>query len=196
MSLNSLRKHNYILASQSPRRKKLLKSIGLKFKVISPNIEEIPLKGEKPHIYTKRVARDKARQVALKSKDSIIIAADTTVVINNKILNKPKDSRDAVRMLKMLSNKTHTVITAVCVINQKNNREICSSEKTKVTFRKLKDDEISEYVKSGACMDKAGSYGIQEDFGAVFVRKVSGCYYNVVGLPLAMTYQILKEITS
>jgi septum formation protein len=194
MSLESLKKYQYILASQSPRRKQLLKLLGLNFKVFHPQIEENH-KGEKPLTYAKKLAEEKAETANRKFKHKIIIAADTIVVIDNHILEKPISENDAKRMLKTLSGRTHIVYTAICVINQLNGKKITDYEKTFVTFRKLNPAEIDEYIKTGSCMDKAGAYGIQDDLGAVFVSKVNGCYYNVVGLPLQKLYLILNSIT-
>jgi septum formation protein len=194
MSLESLKKYQYILASQSPRRKQLLKLLGLNFKVFHPQIEENH-KGEKPLTYAKKLAEEKAEAANRKFKNKIIIAADTIVVIDNRILEKPISENDAKRMLKTLSGRTHIVYTAICVINQLNGKKITDYEKTFVTFRKLNPAEIDEYIKTGSCMDKAGAYGIQDDLGAVFVSKVNGCYYNVVGLPLQKLYLILNSIT-
>jgi len=194
MSLESLRKYQYILASQSPRRKLLLKLLGLNFKVFHPQIEENH-RGEKPLIYAKKLAQEKAEAANQKFKNKIIIAADTIVVIDNHILEKPRSESDARRMLKTLSGRTHVVYTAICAINQLNGKKITDYEKTFVTFRKLTSVEIDEYIKTGSCMDKAGAYGIQDDLGAVFVSKVNGCYYNVVGLPLQKLYLILNSIT-
>lgn len=194
MSLSELKSYNYILASQSPRRKHLLKLLGLKFKSFHPQIEENH-RGEKPVYYAKKLAEDKAEVANKKFQNKIIIAADTIVVINGKILEKPKSPDDAKRMLRTLSGKTHIVYTAICLINQNNKKKLIDVEKTFVTFRKLTSKEIDEYVESGSCLDKAGSYGIQDDLGAVFVEKINGCYYNVVGLPLQKLYLMLQSIT-
>jgi septum formation protein len=194
MSLERLKKFQYVLASKSPRRKQLLNLLGLNFQIFNPEIEENH-RGEKPVSYAKKLAEEKAEVAKSKFKEKIIIAADTIVVIENKILEKPKSKSDAKRMLRTLSGKTHIVYTAICVINQLNGKKIVDYEKTYVTFRKLKADEINEYVEKGSCMDKAGAYGIQDDLGAVFISKVNGCYYNVVGLPLQKLYLILNSIT-
>lgn len=194
MSLERLKKYNYILASKSPRRRHLLNLLGLKFQIFNPGIEENH-RGEKPLSYAKKLAEEKAEAANLKFKNKIIIAADTIVVIDNQILEKPKSKSDAKRMLSILSGKTHIVYTAICVINQLNGKKLIDYEKTYVTFRKLTPSEIKDYVEKGSCMDKAGSYGIQDDLGAVFVSKVNGCYYNVVGLPLQKLYLILNLIT-
>ncbi|MGB9665127.1 MAG: Maf family protein [Ignavibacteria bacterium] len=194
MNLEKLRKFQYILASKSPRRKNLLNLLGLNFQTFNPEIEENH-RGERPVVYAKKLAEEKAEAANFKFKNKIIIAADTIVVIDNQILEKPKSKSDAKRMLRTLSGKTHIVYTAICVINQLNGKKVIDYEKTYVSFRKLASSEINEYVEKGSCMDKAGSYGIQDDLGAVFVSKVNGCYYNVVGLPLQKLYLILNSIT-
>ncbi len=194
MSLQELKKFDYILASQSPRRKYLLKLLGLKFQSYHPLIEENH-RGEQPVRYAKKLAEEKAEVANQKFSGKIIIAADTIVVIDRKILEKPASPADAKKMLKALSGRTHIVYTAICLINQLNGRKIIDVEKTYVTFRNLSSKEIDEYVRSGSCLDKAGAYGIQDDLGAVFVEKINGCYYNVVGLPLQKLYLNLVSIT-
>jgi len=194
MSLESLKKYNYILASKSPRRKFLLSLLGLPFESFNPNINEDHKNGN-PVKLAKKLAEDKAEVANKIFKDKIIISADTIVVLNDKIFGKPKNKKDARLMLETLSEKTHIVYTAICVINQLKNKKLIDIEKTNVTFRNLSRREIDEYVKKGSCMDKAGAYGIQDDLGAVFVSKIKGCYYNVVGLPIQKLYLMLQEIT-
>jgi septum formation protein len=127
-------------------------------------------------------------------KKGIIITADTIVVINGKIIGKPVDKNDAVRMLQNLSGSTHIVYTGFSVYNSVTDKTITDYEKTFVTFRKLKTKEIKEYVETGSPMDKAGAYGIQDDYGAVFIKKINGCYYNVVGLPLTKVFLTMNRI--
>ncbi len=182
------------LASKSPRRRKLLKQIGLKFKSFSLNLNEEILDGEHPVQTVKRLSHLKLIEAANKVRDAIIITADTIVVLDNEIIGKPKNENDAVRILNKLSGRTHKVYTGFAILNQKTNMKIVSYEKTFVTFRKLTKDEISDYIKTGSPMDKAGAYGIQDDFGAVFVEKINGCYYNVVGLPIQQLYCRLLSI--
>lgn len=129
-----------------------------------------------------------------KVNKGIIITADTIVVLEKKILGKPINKKDAYHILKTLSGKTHTVYTGYSIYNFMNNKLISEMEKTKVTFRELTEKEIKEYINSGSPMDKAGAYGIQDDFGAVFIKKINGCYYNVVGLPLSKLYHALLRI--
>jgi len=188
-------KQKVYLASRSPRRRKLLKQLGIKFNSFSVNSIEDFLDGEHPIKCVKRIAIDKMELAKLKVQNSIIITADTIVVLGNKIIGKPENKKDAIKILTLLSGKVHKVYTGFCVVNQKTNKMIIDFEKTEVEFRKLKKDEIVDYVNSGSPMDKAGAYGIQDDFGAVFVKKINGCYYNVVGLPLTKLYKTLRKVT-
>ncbi len=183
------------LASKSPRRKKLLQQINLKnIHIVEINYEEKFYPFEKPIPTVLRLSKEKLNLAKEKIHNGIIITADTIVVINHKIIGKPKNEKEAERILKLLSNKTHIVYTGFCVYNILNKKLINDYEKTFVKFRKLKLDEIKDYIKSGSPLDKAGAYGIQEDYGAVFVEKINGCYYNVVGLPLQKVYQSLLKI--
>ncbi len=183
------------LASKSPRRRKLLKQLNLKFKSFSVDLDEKIHPNEKPFFIVKRLSKEKLEMAKLKIKNGIIITADTIVVLDNHILGKPKDKKDAFRILKILSGRTHIVYTGYSVYNSINKKIISEFEKTEVTFRDLTDSEILEYIAGGSPMDKAGAYGIQDDFGAVFIKKINGCYYNVVGLPLAKLYHALLRIT-
>ncbi len=182
------------LASKSPRRRKLLKQIGLKFKSFSVNLHEEMLDGEHPVQTVKRLALHKSQEAIKKVNDGIVITADTIVVLNQTIIGKPKNEKDAFNILKSLSGKTHSVYTGFVVVNKKNNKKIIDYEKTEVTFNKLRDKEIKDYIASGSPMDKAGAYGIQDDFGAVFIKSIDGCYYNVVGLPLSKLYISLFKV--
>lgn len=183
------------LASKSPRRRKLLKQLNLKFKSFSVNIDEVFNEKQSPLQNVLRICKEKM-QIAKKRVDGgILITCDTIVIIKNEILGKPVNKKDAYLLLKKLSGKTHIVITAYCIFNSKSKKLITNYEKTKVTFRKLNDKEIWDYINTGSPMDKAGAYGIQDDFGAVFVSRIEGCYYNVVGLPISKFYQDLLRIT-
>lgn len=183
-----------ILGSASPRRKKLLEQINLKFKTVSVDLDERQLPNEKPFRMVKRLAEEKLQLALQKIQHGIIITADTIVVLDGKIIGKPKDEIDAVKILKKLSGRKHTVYTGFALFNTSTNKKIISYEKTFVQFRKLTNEEISLYVGSGSPMDKAGAYGIQDDFGAVFIQAINGCYYNVVGLPLSRVYHALNEV--
>jgi septum formation protein len=183
-----------ILASKSPRRKKLLKQIGLVFRTKSFDVEENLTQNLPPAKLAKKLALQKLEAAKSQIKNSVIITADTIVVLEGEILGKPKNKREAVAMLKKLSGAKHHVYTGFAVYNGVTDELIADYEKTCVAFRELSEKEIREYVASGSPLDKAGSYGIQDDYGAVFVRKISGCYYNVVGLPLAKVYLALQKV--
>lgn len=185
----------FILASASERRKELLSRIVRDFEVRVSDFDEDSIQVNNDiEEYVKLLSQGKAKSVSLNcSKDSIVIGADTIVVIDNKVLGKPKDKDDAFRMLKALSNNVHRVYSGVTVIN--NTTKVIKSEclYTEVYFSELSDDEIWKYIETGECLDKAGSYGIQ-GFGGVFVKKINGCYYNVVGLPLNLLNKMIKEV--
>ena len=185
----------FILASASERRKELLSRIVKDFEVRVSDFDEDSVQVNNDiEKYVKILSEGKAKSVALNcSKDSIIIGADTIVVIDNKVLGKPKDKDDAFRMLKSLSNNVHRVYSGVTVIN--NSTKVIKSEclYTEVYFSELSDEEIWNYIDTGECLDKAGAYGIQ-GFGGVFVKSINGCYYNVVGLPLNLLNKMIKEI--
>ncbi len=182
------------LASKSPRRRKLLRQLGLKFKSFSVDLDEEILDGEHPIKTVKRLAKDKLKLAIERKREGIFITADTIVVLNKEVIGKPKNKKDAVKILKKLSGNTHFVYTGYAIYNSMNKREIVNYRRSAVTFRKLSHREITEYVEGGSPMDKAGAYGIQDDFGAVFVKEIKGCYYNVMGLPLSDVYLALKEI--
>jgi len=182
------------LVSKSPRRRKLLKQIGIKFTSTSVDLEEIIYKGESPSKAAKRLALEKMELAKKKISNGIIITADTIVVLDKKIIGKPKTKNEAVRLLKSLSGNSHSVYTGFAIYNSINSKHILDYEKTVVTFNKLPDKLIRDYVNTGSPMDKAGAYGIQDDFGSVFVKKVNGCYYNVVGLPIPKLYWSLNKV--
>ena len=185
----------FILASASDRRKELLLRIISDFEVKISDFDEGTVEVSKDiEKYVKTLAEGKAKSVALNcTNDSIIIGADTIVVIDDNILGKPKDKDDAFRMLKLLSNNVHRVYSGVTVIN--NEKQVMKSEclYTEVYFSELSDEEIWRYIDTGECLDKAGAYGIQ-GYGGVFVEKINGCYYNVVGLPLNLLNKMIKNV--
>jgi septum formation protein len=183
------------LASRSPRRRKLLKQINISFKSFKVDVIESIDKGEKPIHNVKRLANEKMVKAKQKIKNGIIITADTIVVLDGNVIGKPKSKKDAKVILKSLSGRTHIVYTGFTIYNSEKDNMITDYEKTFVTFRKISDKEIEDYIIGGSPMDKAGAYGIQDDFGAVFIEKINGCYYNVVGLPLPKVYQALIKIT-
>ncbi|TNE70719.1 septum formation protein Maf [bacterium] len=186
---------NIILASQSPRRKHLLGLLYPDFNVIPSSFDEdIPYTG-KPSEYAQELAKGKAELVAKKIDSGLIIGADTIVVLKDQQLGKPETEEHAFTILKTLSGNTHTVYTGVSLIEKEHgkHKEHTFSVATYVTFRDLSDDEILAYIKTGSPMDKAGSYGIQDDWGAVFVSHIHGDYYNVVGFPLQAFYSAVKH---
>ena len=179
-----------ILASQSPRRKELLSKLKLKFKVISSNYNESKVSfNNSPEEYCESLAFNKAQVISKKHPNSLVIGADTIVYRKNRIYPKPKNNKIAFNYLKNLSDKTHHVYTGIALIMNNNNQIF--HELTKVTFKKLSDNEIHFYINNYNILDKSGAYGIQ-DWSATFVKKIEGCYYNVVGLPISKIYTVLK----
>jgi septum formation protein len=183
-----------ILASASPRRRELLMQAGYVFEVHPAHINEDPRVDENPMAYVVRLAREKAQTVYNEVGDSraIVLGADTTVTLDGHILAKPDDAADASRMLRMLSGRTHRVITGVAVVTDKGSE--VAAEVTGVRFLVLSDEEIAAYVASGEPMDKAGAYGIQGR-AAKWIPRVEGCYFNVVGLPLSLVATMLEAAT-
>jgi len=179
-----------VLASRSPRRAELLAAAGIEFSVRAADVDETPLPEENPEHYVVRVAEAKAGAVAL-GDDEIVLAADTTVVLAGEIMGKPMDPADAMRMLTALSSQRHEVITAVCLRNS--HRTITDLSFSAVWFAPLSVEEIQWYVASGEPMDKAGAYGIQ-GLASRFIERIEGSYTNVVGLPVARVYQLLREL--
>ena len=182
------------LASKSPRRRKLLKLLNINFKSFTVDVDENISKTEKPAHIVKRLANEKLIKAKEKVKKGIIITADTIVVLDGKVIGKPANTKNAKTILKKLSGRVHKVYTGFSVWNSDKNIIIADYEKTIVEFRNLFDREIDDYICGGSPMDKAGAYGIQDDIGAVFIKKINGCYYNVVGLPLTKIYQALIKI--
>ena len=183
------------LASKSPRRRKLLKQLNINFKSFAVDVNENISETEKPVHIVKRLANEKLKKAKEKVKNGIIITADTIVVLDGKVIGKPESTKNAKTILKKLSGRVHKVYTGFSLWNSDKKIIITDYEKTIVEFRNLCDREIDDYIKTGSPMDKAGAYGIQDDFGAVFIKKINGCYYNVVGLPLTKVYQTLMDIT-
>jgi septum formation protein len=180
-----------ILASESPRRKILLDTVGMEVKIVPANLKEFNHECSSPTDYVLTNAQNKARMIATRLPYDLIISADTIVLLGGKIYEKPINRNEAYRMLQELSGKTHQVITGFCLLTH--NQEILDFDETKVTFYPLSADEIETYLDSGEPFDKAGAYGIQGP-ASLFVRKINGCYFNVVGFPLGKFYQCLKQI--
>ena len=183
-----------VLASASPRRAELLRLLGVEFAIEPSGIaepEEMP--GSTPEQYVQQLALSKAAAVAQRlQREAFVLAADTTVVLGAALLNKPHTPEQALQMLQQLSGGVHEVYTGVALMWVPERRSECRVVRTRVRFRKLSAEEIAAYVESGLPLDKAGGYGIQDPFGAVFVDWLEGCYYNVVGLPLATVYELLR----
>jgi septum formation protein len=183
-----------ILASSSPRRQQLLRQIGATFTTISPDIDEIALDGELPADIVERLSLEKARAVTPGVSAGVVLGSDTIVTLGSEVLGKPADPEEARSMLRRLSGHTHVVFTGFALLDIDSGREVVGHERTAVTFRALEEEEIERYVNGGSPMDKAGAYGIQDDFGAVFIERIEGDYYTVVGLPLARVYVALREL--
>ncbi len=189
-----------ILASASPRRQELLRNAGIPFIVEPTDVPEIPEAGEESQAFVERLAREKAWTIARHHAGDFVLGADTTVVVRGEILNKPVDAADAARMLRLLSERTHEVLTGVCLIapaqpaseSRGLRTELTRSERTRVTFERLSQEEIDYYVSSGEPMDKAGAYGIQ-GIASRWISRIEGDYFNVVGLPVALVYRMLRE---
>lgn len=183
----------FILASQSPRRRRLLEQIGMRFEVSVSDVSEEIAADVDPAAAAEMLALRKAEHVARRYPEAVTLGADTIVVVDGEILGKPEDAHEAAAMLRRLSGRTHTVFTGIALIHPSSGRAIQAVEATDVTFGTMDSNEIAAYVASGSPMDKAGAYGIQDDRGALFVKRIEGDYYNVVGLPLYRMYRILRE---
>jgi septum formation protein len=178
-----------ILASASPRRAELLRNAAIPFRVQPAHVPEEAAANEKPADYARRLARDKARAVFASHPDSAVLGADTVVVVDQHLLEKPNGKTDATRMLRLLSGRTHQVITGVCLLAS--DFKQTEAEITQVVFSPLSEEEIADYVASGEPMDKAGAYAIQ-GIASRWVERIEGCYFNVVGLPVPRVYRMLR----
>ncbi len=181
-----------ILASASPRRKELLEKIGLKFEVEPSDYAEDMYSELEPHELAQKVSLKKAKVVANKHKNAIVIAADTFIVLEGKIVGKPQTEVEAKKMLRAISGKSHSVITGFTIIDTDKNKSLSRAVETKVYIRRLTMAEIDAYVESKEPLDKAGAYAIQ-GLGSVIVEKIEGDYFNVMGLPLSALTESLKE---
>lgn len=181
-----------ILASGSPRRKEILSNTGLNFKVITSDIDEKILENEEPIQLVSRLAFEKCMDVALSHKEDLVIGADTIVVLDNKILGKPKNEEEAFEMLSSLSNREHQVITGISVISIDSNKKIIDYVVSNVKFKDLTNQDIKDYISTNEYKDKAGAYGIQ-GYGALLVKEIRGDYFNIVGLPISKLGDILKQ---
>jgi len=181
-----------ILASASPRRKEILEKTGLKFKVDESDYEENMDIRFNPRELASRHSIGKAQAVAAKYSNALIISADTIVLLKNRIFGKPRNRKEAREMLKTLNGKAHTVITGYTILDTDTGKKTTKSVESKVFFKRLTDDEISTYIKSGEPLDKAGAYGVQ-GLGALIVKRIEGDFFNVMGLPLNALAESLKK---
>lgn len=182
----------FILASASPRRRELLASIGLEFEVLPSNVPEVHREGEAPAEYVARLSRDKAAALAQLHPSRWVIAADTTVLLGDELLEKPVDAADAARMLGQIAGRTHVVYTGVTLENVERDYRETRVAESEVRMLPLAPDEIGWYVRTGEPLDKAGAYAVQ-GIGAMFIDSIHGSYTNVVGLPLATLFQMLRR---
>lgn len=194
--LPNLKQYKIVLCSNSPRRKELMRGLGLDFQTrVIDGIDESYDKSLPGEDIAKIISEKKAESYkATMSSDELIITADTIVYIDGEVLGKPQDRLDAIRMLKMLSGRSHDVITGVCIQTQ--TKSTSFSVKTKVTFAQMTDDEINFYIDNHKPYDKAGAYGIQEWIGYIGVESIEGSYFNVMGLPVQKLYSVLKNAQS
>ena len=186
---------NLVLASESPRRQELLKILGIPFSVVPSSITEVPALNEPPEAFVVRMAREKGIEVASRVTHSVILSADTIVTLDDEILGKPSDEADARRMLRKLSGRQHLVYTAVSVIDQPSGRAHEGLECTKVWFREITDKEISCYLERENVLDKAGAYAIQ-GYAGIYIPRIDGNYFNVMGLPLPLVQDLLCRTSS
>ncbi|WP_455539397.1 Maf family protein [Terrisporobacter sp.] len=181
-----------ILASKSPRRREILENTKVRFSIEESQIDEVIKLNESPKETVMRLAYEKALDVANRNKESLVIGADTIVVINNTILGKPKDDIEAYNMLKLLSGKTHYVITGFALINLSLDKKIIDYKVSQVTFKELSEQSIKDYLQTEESLDKAGAYGIQ-GYGGLLVENIQGDYFNIVGLPISKISDCLKD---
>ncbi|MFH0920380.1 MAG: Maf family protein [Fibrobacterota bacterium] len=179
------------LASGSPRRRDLLTRFGIPYRLVAQHADESNGPFHAPAARVKALARLKAEDAARRTGRGVILAFDTLVFLNGCLLEKPKDAAEARRMLRALSNATHTVYTGMAALVRPEDRMLVRCETTRVTFRKLEEKEINNYIKSGEPFDKAGAYGIQ-GMGGAFIARINGCFFNVVGLPIRPLMDVLK----
>lgn len=182
---------NVILASQSPRRKELLQKCMEQFECIPADIDETMDLNQDPSEEVKKLSHRKAEHILKSHPDCVVIGSDTVVAVNGKILGKPECDEEAAEMLRMLSGNTHQVITGLCVLSTE--KEFLDVSVSDVTFAEMSEEEIAEYIATGECSDKAGAYGIQ-GYGARYITEIRGDYYAIMGLPVNMVYEALKEI--
>ncbi len=192
-----------LLASSSPRRRQLVRQMGADYAVLAPEVIEEHLADESPETLVERLSLAKAEAAVASDQlaealggrpDAVVLGSDTVVVLDEHVLGKPTDETEARAMLHRLSGRAHVVFTGYALIDLARNERVVGHERTDVTFRALDAEEIERYVASGSPLDKAGAYGIQDDFGAVFIERINGDYYTVMGLPLSRVYTELRRM--
>ena len=192
-------KQKLILASKSPRRAEILRAVGWQFESIAANIDETREQDEDAVSYVKRLAKTKAEKIRGQIMNGIVLGADTTVVVNGEILEQPHDAEDARRMLRLLNNKWHEVLTGVALVSDGaqdgSDSVVVDHEVTRVRFGEMSDAEIDWYISTGEPFGKAGAYGIQ-GHAALFIEEVQGDYFNIVGLPIRLVYELLNRMLS
>lgn len=183
-----------ILASRSPRRAEILRAVGWPFEAVASNIDETRGPHEDAVSYVKRLAQTKAETVAKQFPEALVVGADTVVLVDDEILGQPRDENDARRMLNLLSGKWHEVLTGVALVNKSSgNGVLVKHELTRVLFAGLSEEEIDEYISTREPMDKAGAYAIQGR-AALFIEKIKGDYFNIVGLPIRLVYELIRTL--
>lgn len=198
MEREKLFKEGLLLASQSPRRAEILRSVGWPFETFPVEIDETPRQGESPAQYVERLALEKAEAASMAKGSRLVLGADTTVVVDGEILGKPETPADACRMLRLLSDRWHEVLTGVALVamgaeeDGVRNRRV-AHERTRVRFGRLTEREIEWYVQTGEPADKAGAYAVQ-GFAALFIEGIEGDYWNVVGLPIRLVYKLANNL--
>ena len=180
-----------VLASSSPRRSEILTAVGWPFEAQAAHIDETRLEGEAPEDFVLRLARGKAERIASGRLFGLVLGADTTVVVDGHILEKPRDEEDARRMLRLMSERWHEVLTGVALVSAESGRAAVGLERTRVRFAPMSDEEIAWHVETGDVLDKAGAYAIQGR-AALFIEAIEGDYWNVVGLPVRLVYELAR----
>jgi len=182
-----------VLASGSPRRVEILRTVGWPFETLAVDIDEARAPGEGAVRYVERLAREKAEAVGSHPPGQLVLGADTVVLVDNEILGKPRDEEEARRMLRLLRGRWHEVLTGVALLNGENSGSVVAHEVTQVRFAEMSDDEIDWYVATGEPMDKAGGYAIQ-GLGSRFIEGINGDYFNIVGLPVRLLYKLIQKL--
>ena len=180
-----------ILASSSPRRAEILRAVGWPFETQTTGVDETRLDAEAPEDFVRRLAREKAEAVARTRLFGLVLGADTTVVVDGEVLEKPRDEREARRMLRLLSERWHEVLTGVALVRAETGRAVVGVERTRVRFAAMTDEEIEWHVETGDVLDKAGAYAVQGR-AALFIEGIEGDYWNVVGLPVRLVYELAR----